>query len=132
MIRPCLFALAGLLLAGCGASEVPFATYKGEPNADDAAIEGEIAVGHGRCLYVVTPDGRQHLIALPAIATRWDSSHATLTLSGVILTPGASMVFGGSGLAQPLNSLQWKTRPSNECDASLIWIAGDSAGPPRR
>lgn len=132
MFRLCLSLVLGVALVACNSSEAPFATYKGEPNADDAAIQGQLLIEHGRCLYVVTSDGRRHFVALPAVATTWDADTATLQLSGVALTSGDTTVFGGSGLAHPLSSLKWKTPPPDDCDTSNVWVAGDSARSPFR
>ncbi len=131
MYRNWLFAAVGFILVGCGESEVPFPTYKGEPNADDAALQGELLIEHGRCLYVLTSGGTRFLVALPAVATAWRSAKATLKLSGVELLPGQVTVFGGSELVRPVDSVDWDTPPRRECDVSHVWMAGDAAHPPR-
>ncbi len=126
-------AVFAAILSSCGnqGNKAPFPTYKGEPNADDAALAGRIEFEHGRCLYVLSEDGERTLVALPAVATSWDAENATLRLNGVPIRDGDSVVFGGSGLAQPLAALNWKREPDSACDTTRVWVAGDSVGQPR-
>lgn len=89
-------ALAALTFACSGSEERgAFASYKGEPNADDAALAGQLAMEHGRCLYVISSTGTRYLVALPATATSWEPKSGLLRLSGLTLTSGQAIVFGG-------------------------------------
>lgn len=126
-------AIVAAVAISCGGErdDVPFATYKGEPNADDAALAGRIEFEHGRCLYVLSEDGERTLVALPAVATSWDAENVTLRLNGVPIRDDDSVVFGGSGLAQPLTALNWQREPDSACDTTRVWVASDSVGQPR-
>lgn len=118
--------LGAVVLSGCsggGTDEVTIPLYRGEPNHDDAALQGRLAV-IDRCLVVLTSGGAAVLPAFPASATQWDSGSETLTLGGTQVRPGQRVLFGGSG-AQNWRRLDWERQPRESCITSEVWIAGD-------
>lgn len=122
-----LVPIAGACVSDTSDRAQPFATYRGEPNADDAALSGVISIESGACLYVTSPDGSRTLVALPSRATTLDEDSAILKLSGVPLPSGATVLFGGSGLSRPVSEIDWEVPPASACDTTRLWIAGETA-----
>ncbi len=126
-----LGALAVCVLASCSAdsrvSTGPLALYRGEPNGDDALVEGLLTLEDG-CLYVTSrnPTGpRKALLVFSEKGTSWDESkQAVVRKGGRSLVVGTNVAVGGSEAAN-LDVFEWAVRAAVSCDTSIGWVAGE-------
>jgi hypothetical protein len=130
MKRAILFFVAALGAASCAGSQeqVSVARYSGEPNGDDAALIGQLAVDTNNCLVLEHRDGSATLLAVASAVSHWDDEARTLTVSGTRFGIGDEIVLGGSGRSLGRGTaLRWSISPKSECtaDREWIWFAGD-------
>lgn len=119
--------LAGM--AACGDPSVspgaPLVLYDGEPNRDDALLEGILIVEPG-CLYIEVglptyPSSTRFLIAFPRSETGWSAANQELRFAGGSYRNGEPIAVGGGG-AFP--EYDWSVPPDPSCDTSNMWMAG--------
>jgi hypothetical protein len=114
----------GFAVMACSGDSDMLPRYKGEPNADDTALQAKLT-RDGDCLYLELADGSPMLPVFPTRNVSFDPDAGVLLVDGAATRVGEQGRFLGVGGPRTLYSdLEWANPPDDSCNTEQIWIVG--------